>query len=99
MPNDYFRESSEADYFIRDWLKSLVQNRVNYASGWQYDPNDPNYNYTLAYATGVSPKALQEGHWPTMTPKGNWLKESTHPTRWREYELQLLNALRGAGGR
>jgi hypothetical protein len=102
MPNEFFRDlSPDQQFFIQNWLKSFDNTRMmNYLRGFQLNPSDPNYNYALAMASGVSPRPQMEDqgwpHWSSKTPEGNWLKEETHPTHHYEDEYVLRSALNRA---
>jgi hypothetical protein len=49
------------------------------------DPNDPGYDYRLAWKSGVHPQMYAgDGryHWGSSTPDGKALKSMNHPTAW-----------------
>lgn len=54
------------------------------------------YNYRAAWKAGVRPQTYeydQMQHWPSMTPSGESLKATNHPTAWMEDYMQLTGGV------
>ena len=57
--------------------------------------NAPEYNYRAAWQAGVRPQTYEfdnTQHWPSVTPKGESLKSTKHPTAWMEDYMQITGA-------
>ncbi len=69
------------------WYNQFVQDY-----GEAPDLNSPDYNYRAAYKFGVLPELYpydNRYHWSSVTPQGQSLKATNHPTAWMEDYMQV----------
>ena len=83
------KEESSFQTWIRktDWFKEFVNEY-----GEEPDLNIEDYDYRLAWKSGVKPERdpfdKDKYHWPSTTEDDMPLKSEKHPTVWKEYFMR-----------